>query len=345
MEYRLMGSTGVSVSRLCLGTMTFAKETDEAGAHAQLDAFVEAGGNFVDTADVYQAGASEEIIGRWLAARPGMADGIVLATKGRFPMGEGTNSVGLSRKHLTSALDGSLRRLGVDRIDLYQVHAYDPLTPLEETLRFMDDAVSAGKISYFGLSNFIGWQIAAISELAVSSGRVAPVMLQPQYNLLTRYIELEVVPACLEYGLGLIPWSPLGGGWLTGKYARDSLPTGASRLGEDPTRGMENYDSRNADPKVWDIIDAVKEVAGRTGLTMAQVALAWVADRPGVTAPILGNRTTEQLAEALAIADVHLDEDDLVALTEVSAPDVPQYPYGPMGQSQRSRPISGGRAS
>ena len=345
MEYRLMGSTGVSVSRLCLGTMTFAKETDEAGAHAQLDAFVEAGGNFVDTADVYQAGASEEIIGRWLAARPGMADSIVLATKGRFPMGEGTNSVGLSRKHLTSALDGSLRRLGVDRIDLYQVHAYDPLTPLEETLRFMDDAVSAGKISYFGLSNFIGWQIAAISELAVSSGRVAPVMLQPQYNLLTRYIELEVVPACLEYGLGLIPWSPLGGGWLTGKYARDSLPTGASRLGEDPKRGMENYDSRNADPKVWDIIDAVKEVAGRTGLTMAQVALAWVADRPGVTAPILGNRTTEQLAEALAIADVHLDEDDLVALTEVSAPDVPQYPYGPMGQSQRSRPISGGRAS
>jgi aryl-alcohol dehydrogenase-like predicted oxidoreductase len=344
MEYRLMGSTGVSVSRMCLGTMTFAKETDEAGAHAQLDAFTEAGGNFVDTADVYQAGASEEIIGRWLGSRPGMADQIVLATKGRFPIGEGTNSVGLSRKHLTSALDGSLRRLGVDRIDLYQVHAYDPLTPLEETLRFMDDAVSAGKISYFGLSNFIGWQIAAISELAVSSGRVAPVMLQPQYNLLTRYIELEVVPACLEYGLGLIPWSPLGGGWLTGKYSRDSLPTGASRLGEDPKRGMENYEARNADPKVWDIIDAVKDVASRTGLTMAQVALAWVADRPGVTAPILGNRTSEQLAEALAIADTHLDDEDLATLTEVSAPDVPQYPYGPMGQSQRSRPISGGRA-
>ncbi len=344
MEYRLMGSTGVSVSRLCLGTMTFAKETDEAGAHAQLDAFVAAGGNFVDTADVYQAGASEEIIGRWLASRQGMADQIVLATKGRFPIGEGTNSVGLSRKHLTSALDGSLRRLGVDRIDLYQVHAYDPLTPLEETLRFMDDAVSAGKISYFGLSNFIGWQIAAISELAVSSGRVAPALLQPQYNLLTRYIELEVVPACLEYGLGLIPWSPLGGGWLTGKYARDSLPTGASRLGEDPKRGMENYDDRNADAKVWDIIDAVKEVAGRTGLTMAQVALAWVADQPGVTAPILGNRTTEQLAEALAMADTHLSDEDHDALSEVSAPDVPQYPYGPMGSSQRSRPISGGRA-
>jgi aryl-alcohol dehydrogenase-like predicted oxidoreductase len=344
MEYRLMGSTGVSVSRLCLGTMTFAKETDEAGAHAQLDAFFEAGGNFVDTADVYQAGASEEIIGRWLGSRQGKADEIVLATKGRFPMGEHANSVGLSRKHLTSALDGSLRRLGVDRIDLYQVHAFDPLTPLEETLRFMDDAVTAGKISYFGLSNFIGWQIAAISELAAATGRVAPVLLQPQYNLLTRFIELEVVPACLEYGIGMIPWGPLGGGWLTGKYSRDSMPTGATRLGEDPKRGMENYEARNADPKVWDILDAVKEVADRTGLTMAQVALTWVADRPGVTAPILGNRTTEQLADALAIADTHLDDDDLAKLTEVSAPDVPQYPYGPMGQGQRSRPIAGGRA-
>jgi aryl-alcohol dehydrogenase-like predicted oxidoreductase len=345
MEYRLMGSTGVSVSRLCLGTMTFGKETDEEGAHAQLDAFVKAGGNFVDTADVYQAGVSEEVIGRWFASRDGMADEIVLATKGRFPMGEGANNVGLTRKHLTSALDGSLRRLGVERIDVYQVHGYDPLTPLEETLRFMDDAVSAGKISYFGLSNFLGWQIAAISELAVASGRVAPVMLQPQYNLLTRYIELEIVPACLEYGLGIIPWSPLGGGWLTGKYARDSMPTGASRLGEDPKRGMENYDARNADPKVWDILDGVKDVAERSGLTMAQVALAWVADQAGVVAPILGNRTGEQLAEALAIADTHLDEDDLALLTEVSAPELPQYPYGPMGQSQRSRPIAGGRAS
>lgn len=345
MEYRLMGSTGVSVSRLCLGTMTFGKETDQGGAHAQLDAFVEAGGNFVDTADVYQAGVSEEIIGRWFASRQGMADQIVLATKGRFPMGEGTNSVGLTRKHLTSALDGSLRRLGVEQIDVYQVHAYDPLTPLEETLRFMDDAVSAGKISYFGLSNFLGWQIAAISELAASTGRVAPVLLQPQYNLLTRFIELEIVPACLEYGLGIIPWSPLGGGWLTGKYERDSMPTGASRLGEDPKRGMENYEARNADEMVWDIIDVVKDVSGRRGLTMAQVALAWVADQPGVVAPILGNRTGEQLAEALAIAETHLADEDLAALSQVSAPDVPQYPYGEMGQAQRSRPIAGGRTS
>lgn len=344
MEYRLMGSTGVSVSRFCLGTMTFGNETDEAGAHAQLDAFVGAGGNFVDTADVYTAGASEEIVGRWLAARPGMADEIVLATKGRFPMGDHVNSVGLSRKHLTSALDASLRRLGVDRIDLYQVHAFDPLTPLDETLRFIDDAVTAGKISYFGLSNFLGWQIAAISELAAGSGRVAPVLLQPQYNLLTRYIELEVVPACLEYGLGIIPWSPLGGGWLTGKYARDSMPTGSTRLGENPKRGMENYDGRNTDPQVWRILDAVTDVSQRTGLSMAQVSLAWVVDQPGVVAPILGNRTGEQLAEALAITDTHLDDADLELLTQVSAPVLPEYPYGVMGQNQRSRPIAGGRA-
>lgn len=344
MEYRLMGSTGVSVSRFCLGTMTFGNETDEAGAHAQLDAFVEAGGNFVDTADVYSAGVSEEVIGRWLASRTGMADQLVLATKGRFPMGDYPNGVGLSRKHLTTALDASLRRLGVERIDVYQVHAFDPLTPLEETLRFLDDAVSAGKVSYVGLSNFLGWQIAAISELAASTGRIAPVLLQPQYNLLTRYIELEIVPACLEYGLGIIPWSPLGGGWLTGKYSRDTQPTGTTRLGENPQRGMENYDGRNTDPQVWRILDAVQDVARRTGLTMAQVSLAWVADRPGVVAPILGNRTSDQLAEALEIAEVHLDDADLELLTTTSAPVLPEYPYGPMGAGQRSRPIAGGRA-
>ncbi len=343
MEYRLMGNTGVSVSRLCLGTMTFGKETDEAGAHKQLDMFVEAGGNFVDTADVYNAGESERIIGRWLAQEPGRADSLVIATKGRFPTFEHPNGLGLSRKHLTQALDASLTRLGVDRIDLYQVHAFDPLTPLEETLRFFDDAVSAGKIGYFGLSNFIGWQIAAISELAAATDRVAPVLLQPQYNLLTRYIELEIIPACLEYGIGIIPWSPLGGGWLTGKYQRNSAPSGASRLGEDPKRGMENYEERNADERVWRILDEVKAVADEAGLTMAQVALTWTADRPAVTAPILGNRTTEQLAEALKIADVHLDDAHAERLDEVSAPELPDYPYGTRGEQQRSRKITGGR--
>lgn len=345
MEYRLMGSTGVSVSRLCLGTMTFGKESDEAVAHEQLDTFFEAGGTFIDTADVYNGGVSEEMIGRWLAQHPGRADEIVLATKGRFPTAQHPNGVGLSRKHLTAALDASLKRLGVDCIDLYQVHAFDPHTPLEEVVRFMDDAVTQGKIAYFGLSNFIGWQIAAISEIAAGSDRVRPVMLQPQYNLLVRGIEAEVVPACLEYGLGLIPWSPLGGGWLTGKYSRAEAPTGATRLGEDPNRGMENYPERQADDKVWEILDAVKQVSEETSLTMAQVALAWVADRPAVTAPILGNRTTDQLKEALAMADTHLDVAHMEKLDAVSKPNLPDYPYGERGEGQRSRDIAFGRAN
>lgn len=340
MEFRRMGDTGVSVSRLCLGTMTFGKETDEAGAHRQLDMFVEAGGNFIDTADVYNAGESERIIGRWLAQRPGGAEDVVIATKGRFPTGTHPNALGLSRKHLTRALDDSLERLGVDQIDLYQVHAFDALTPLEETLRFFDDAVSAGKIGYFGLSNFIGWQIASLSEKAIASGRVRPVVLQPQYNLLARHIELEVVPACLNYGIGMIPWSPLGGGWLTGKYQRDQVPSGASRLGEDPQRGMENYQQRNSDEQVWRILDEVRAVAEEAGLTMAQVALAWVADRPAVTAPILGNRTTDQLSEALAVADLHLDEASRERLDVVSAPQVAQYPYGERGRKQRARSLA-----
>ncbi len=344
MEYRLIPKAGLSVSRLCLGTMTYGNETDEAGAHAQLDAFAEAGGTFIDTADVYSAGRSEEIVGTWLGSRSDLADRMVIATKGRFPTADHPNGVGLSRRHLTHALDGSLKRLGVEAIDVYQVHAWDPLTPLEETIRFFDDAIAAGKVHYFGLSNFIGWQIAAVSERANAAGSPAPVMLQPQYNLLTRMIEVEVIPACLEYGIGLIPWSPLGGGWLTGKYRRDEVPTGTSRLGEDPMRGMENYAGRNADAQVWDVLDAVAEVAQESGLSMAQVALAWVADRPAVIAPILGNRTLAQLDEALGMADVHLDTAAVMKLDAVSAPRLPEYPYGPRGIQQRTRPVTGGRA-
>jgi aryl-alcohol dehydrogenase-like predicted oxidoreductase len=342
MEYRLLGRSGLAVSRLCLGTMTFGHETDREGAFAQLDAFIEAGGTFIDTADVYSAGVSEEIIGGWLAERPTMRERVVIATKGRFPTNAYPTGVGLSRRHLTDALDASLRRLGIDAIDLYQYHAWDPLTPVEEYLRFVDDAVRAGKVHYFGLSNFTGWQLTAVVERAQAHGWTAPISLQPQYNLLTRYIELEVIPAATEYGLGLMPWSPLAGGWLAGKYRRDELPTGATRLGEDPQRGMEGYNRRNTDA-TWAVLDAVAEVADGSGLTMAQVALAWLADRPGVVAPILGNRTLEQLTGSLAIADVHLDADATARLDAVSAPVVPDYPYGPMGETQRSRKVEGGR--
>jgi aryl-alcohol dehydrogenase-like predicted oxidoreductase len=339
MEYRTLGSTGCVVSALTLGTMTFGKETDEAGAHAQLDQFVAAGGNLVDTADVYTRGASEEIIGRWLAARPAEREQVVLATKGRFPMGDGPNDLGLSRRHLAQALDASLARLGVDHVDLYQLHAWDPVTPLEETLRFLDDAVRAGKTRYIGLSNFTGWQLQRAVDLAEHHGLAGPRTLQPQYNLLVREIEWEILPACAANGLGVLPWSPLGGGWLTGKYDAQRRPTGATRLGEDPGRGVEAYDRRSGSERTWAVVDAVREVATGRDVPMSQVALAWLVDRPTVTSVILGARTTDQLAANLGAAGLHLTAEETALLDAASDPTPADYPYGGPGTDQRDRRI------
>ncbi|MEX5718994.1 aldo/keto reductase [Geodermatophilus maliterrae] len=342
MEYRTLGRSGCSVSSLCLGTMTFGAETDEAGAHEQLDVFVEAGGTLVDTADVYSAGASEEIVGRWLAARPAdVRDRVVLATKGRMPMAAEPNGVGNSRRHLRRALDDSLRRLGVEHVDLYQLHAWDPHTPLEETLGFLDDAVHAGKIAYPGLSNFTGWQVQKAIDLAERRHWAVPVTLQPSYSLLVRQIEYEIVPACLENGLGVLPWGPLGGGWLSGKYTRDQRPEGATRLGEDPDRGMEAYDRVGAKERTWDVLEAVQDVAEARGASMAQVALAWLAARPAVTSVILGARTTEQLRDDMGAADLVLDGEETARLDAVSDPGAADYPYGEVGAEQRSRDLSG----
>jgi aryl-alcohol dehydrogenase-like predicted oxidoreductase len=344
MEYRTLGGSGCSVSTYALGTMTFGAESPEEVAHAQLDAFVEAGGTLVDVADVYAGGVSEQVVGRWLAARPGdVRDRVVLATKGRFPTGGGPNDVGLSRRHLTRALEASLRRLGVEAVDLYQVHAWDPLTPPEEWLRFLDDAVRAGKILYPGLSNLTGWQVQKVVDIADFAGLARPVTLQPQYNLLVREIEWEIVPACLSEGLGLLPWSPLGGGWLTGKYRRDEAPSGATRLGEDPERGVEAYGRRGAAGRTWDVVAAVESVAKARGVPMAQVALAWLHDRPGVTSVILGARTLEQLGDNLGAAGLHLGADETAALDAASDPGAADYPYGGPGTDQRSRRIEGGR--
>jgi aryl-alcohol dehydrogenase-like predicted oxidoreductase len=337
-EYRTLGSSGCAVSSLALGTMTFGDETDEEGAHAQLDRFIAAGGNLVDTADVYSRGVSEEIVGRWLAKQSAQVrERVVLATKGRFPMGDDPNDVGLSRRHLARALDASLRRLGVDQVDLYQVHAFDPVTPLEETLRFLDDAVRAGKILYVGLSNFTGWQLQRAVDVAEFGQLSTPVTLQPQYNLLVREIEWEVVPAVEANGLGLLPWSPLGGGWLTGKYRRDERPTGRTRLGENPERGVEAYDRRSAVERTWDVVDAVRAVADERGVSMAQVALAWLVDRPTVSSVILGARTLEQLDDNLGAADLHLEDEEAARLDRVSDPGVADYPYGGPGVEQRTR--------
>jgi len=342
MDYRTLGRSGCAVSSMCLGTMTFGTETGEAGAHQQLDQFVDAGGTLVDTADVYGGGTSEEIIGRWFASRPAqVTERVVLATKGRFPLGGAPNDAGLSAVHLTRALDASLRRLGRDAVDLYQVHAYDPLTPLEETLRTLDGFVRSGKIRYYGLSNFTGWQLTKTVYLARELNAAPPVTLQPQYSLLAREIEWEIVPAAMDAGLGLLPWSPLGGGWLSGKYRRDERPAGATRLGEDPDRGMEAYDRRSTD-RTWRVIDAVQKVAEDRGVSMAEVALAWVTGRPAVSSTILGARTTDQLQTNLRAAGLRLTPEETAVLDAASDPGPVDYPYGELGVQQRMRSLGAG---
>ncbi|MEV6412181.1 aldo/keto reductase [Kribbella sp. NPDC051718] len=343
MEYRTLGGSGTVVSTYALGTMTFGNETDEDGAHEQLDRYVEAGGNFVDTADVYTAGASENIIGHWLA-KSGARDNVVLATKGRFPMGDGPNDLGTSRRHLRQALDASLTRLGVDHVDLYQLHSWDPITPLQESLSFLEDAVRAGKILYGGLSNFTGWQLQKACDLIDRRGWSPLVTLQPQYNLLVREIEWEIIPAAQDNGLGLLPWSPLGGGWLTGKYSFDEEPTGETRLGDDPNRGVESWFRRSKNQRVRDVVEAVRAIAEARGVSMAQVALAWLVDRPAITSVILGARTMTQLDDNLAAADLYLTPEETQRLDEASDPGAADYPYGGPGVDQRNRPIAGGRA-
>lgn len=343
MQYRKLGNSGAAVSVQTLGAMTFGAEADEATSFALMDDYAAAGGNLIDTADVYSSGKSEEIVGRWLKARPETAAQMLITTKGRFPMGKGPNDLGLSRRHLGQALDASLKRLGLEQIDLYQMHAFDALTPLEETLRFLDDSIRNGKISYYGFSNFIGWQLTKASFLAKMGNLAPPVTLQPQYNLLVRDIEHEIVPAALDANIGLLPWSPLGGGWLSGKYKRDVQPTGATRLGENPNRGQEAYAARNAKDRTWRIIGAVEDAANGLGVSMAEVALAWLAGRPAVTSVILGARSREQLAANLKAADLKLGDDVMQALNTASAPDVAEYPYGNGGVNQRFRKIEGGR--
>lgn len=343
MEYRLLGSSGCAVSALALGTLTFGNETDQATAFSQLDRFTEAGGTLVDSADVYADGRAEEIIGRWLAARPGRRELVVLATKGRFPTDESPNGHGLSRRHLSLALEASLRRLNVETVDLYQVHAWDPLTRLEETLRFLDDAVRAGKVNYVGLSNFTGWQLQKAVDIGEFRGLSVPVSIQPQYNLLARAVEWEIMPACQAAGLGMLAWSPLASGWLTGKYRRGEQPPGGTRVVENADEGMRIWNQRGQSEQTWQVLDAVRKVAQGRGVSMAQVAIAWLMARPAVSSVILGARRLDQLTDNMAAADLTLTQEETQLLDEASEPPTPDYPYGEPGQSQRSRRIRGGR--
>lgn len=342
MDMRLLGCSGTAVSQYALGTMTFGNESTEETSFALMDAYVEAGGNFLDTADIYNLGVAEEIVGRWLAARPGLAEDVVLATKGRFGTGAraDVNSKGLSRRFLRRSLEESLTRLGVEHVDLYQCHAWDPLTPLEETLGFLNDAVTQGKISHFGFSNFTGWQLTKAVYECRLNGWAAPVTLQPQYSLLVRETESEIVPAALDAGIGLLPWSPLAGGWLTGKYQHNAEPAADSRFAGRSGSGQSSWRARNDDPRTWNVLDALGSVAAEQEATVTQTALAWVAQQPGVTSVILGARSVDQLAGNLGAVGLVLTDAQLQKLDQASRPELTEYPYGAPALAQRSRVIT-----
>lgn len=340
MKYRTLGNTGMVVSTLGLGTMYFGDLTTEKEAFAILDAYVEAGGNLIDTANVYAGGTAEHIVGRWYSDRPSdIAGRVVLATKARFGTGPDVNDVGLSRRHLQRALDSSLKQLNTDNIDLYQLHGWDPVTPVEETLDFLDDAVRAGKISYVGLSNFTGWQLQLMLSTAKALGLQVPVTVQQQYSLLSRESEWEVVPAALHNKIGLLPWSPLAGGFLTGKYQRGSTPAPDTRAGSNNALYQWVSAEYAASNRNWATIDEVVRIAKEMGVTPSQVALSWLIARPGVTAPIMGARSLEHLADNLAAANLDLSSESTTALEQISKPVPGGYPYGAFGLGQRSRSL------
>jgi aryl-alcohol dehydrogenase-like predicted oxidoreductase len=333
MEYRFLGNTGLKVSELCLGTLTFGRESSEEDSHQILDRFVQAGGNFIDTADIYGRGvgwgselSSEEVLGRWLQGNA--RDDLVIATKVRFAIGDGPNEVGLSRKHILSAVEASLRRLRTSYIDLYQVHSWDSATPLQETLSTLDTLVKSGKVRYIGASNYCGWQLQKAIDLSRQAGWEPFVCLQALYNLLDRSTEWELVPVCQNEGLGLITWSPLRGGWLSGKYRRGmTAPPPGTRIQAAEEQGWsEAWSIYNTD-RTWSILDELFAVAEEVERTPAQVALNWLLHRPGVTSPIIGVRTLAQLETNLGAVGWSLNSEQMARLDKVSEVQLP-YPYG-----------------
>ena len=323
MRVRLMGRTGLKVSELCLGTMTFgsvagvrgAPGCDEKESLAILNAYLERGGNFIDTADGYAEGRSEEILGRGLKGR---RDDVVLATKVFFPAGAGANRKGLSRKHIFENIEMSLRRLQTDYIDLYQVHSFDSHTPLEETLSALDALVKQGKVRYLGCSNFGGWQLAKALGLSALHGWAKFDCLQPQYSLVSRAIEREILPCCRAEGLGVIAYSPLGGGFLSGKYRAGEPAPPSSRVA-DSEPANRFWVERNRTERNYQILRVVDDVASRLGKTSSQIALAWLLAMPGVTSAIIGARNLAQLHENLGAGDWDFPSEDWIKLDEASA--------------------------
>jgi aryl-alcohol dehydrogenase-like predicted oxidoreductase len=325
MEYRNLGKTGLKVSEVCLGAMHFGGPADEQTSVRILDEFVEAGGTFIDTADVYNAGESEAVLGRWLKGRD--RDSLVIATKVYGSMGDGPNDDGLSRKHILAGVDASLRRLGTDYIDLYYTHVWDTATPIEETLATLDVLVSSGKVRYLGASNVTGWQLQKAVDVAKQAGINGYSALQPLYNLLDREAEWELLAICRNEGLGVMPWSPLRAGWLAGRFHRGmEAPPEGTRVAEAAKNGLyEAWDYYDND-RTWNVLDALHAIAADTGRSVAQVALRWLIQTEPVTAPIIGPRTLEHYTDNIGAAGWSLDAEQLARLTEVSEkPSV--YPY------------------
>jgi aryl-alcohol dehydrogenase-like predicted oxidoreductase len=313
MQQRPLGRSGLAVSRLALGTMTWGRDTEPDDAAAQLKLYLDAGGTLVDTADVYADGDAEAVIGSLLDSLVAR-DEVVIATKAGLRPGTARRRDG-SRGHLLRTLDASLRRLGTDYVDLWQVHGYDSETPLEETLAALDHAVTSGRVRYVGVSNFSGWQTArAAAWQAAFPGRTPVVAAQVEYSLLERGVEREVLPACAALGLGVLPWSPLGRGVLTGKY-RHGRPADSRAASPHFAPFVETY----LEPRCSSIVEAVATAASGLGVSPLEVALAWIRDRPGVAAPILGARTAGQLQGALQVERITLPAEIARALDDVSA--------------------------
>ncbi len=327
MQTKSLGKTGLKVSELCLGAMTFGRECDEKQSHQLMDKFAEAGGTFIDTADVYSAGRSEEIVGAWLKGKD--REDWVLATKVRFgTMGRNkVNRSGLARKHIVAEVDASLKRLQVDYIDLYQVHCWDRHTPLEETLSTLNDLVRAGKVRYIGASNYSGWQLQKAIDISKAHGWEPFTCLQALYNLLDRELEWELLPLAREEGLGVLPWSPLRGGWLSGKYHRGmSAPVAGARIEKASKEGWSETWDRYANDFTWDVIDTLVAIAKERDKEPVQVALNWLLSQPGVTAPITGVRSIAQLESNIGATGWMLSAEEVARLDKVSDRRLP-YPY------------------
>ncbi|MEZ4670752.1 MAG: aldo/keto reductase [Anaerolineae bacterium] len=333
MDYRFMGRSGLKVSELCMGTQTFGWGVDEPTAYVMADQFVDAGGNFFDTSNTYNKGMSETILGNWLK-RCGKRSQLVIATKVFFPAGDAPNDTGLSRKHIFEQIDASLRRLQTDYVDLYQTHCWDASTPIDETFQAMNDLVRAGKVRYIGASNFTPSQLVRVNMLCQQQGWARLTCLQPEYSLLVRSPEWELLPVCHEEGIGVIAWSPLGGGWLTGKYQRDKTAAPDSRVGR--ADRWDDLPEQRENETTWQIIDVLRSIAAARGKTPSQVALNWLLQKPDVTAPIFGARTSAQLADNLGAVDWSLTPDEVAELDVVSAIPLPS-PYNFITRYTRQR--------